>query len=228
MPPHILLVEDDPVSAAFLQALPAHVMLAHSRHQALQASGPFDACLVDANLPDGHGAGLLQALRARWPELPALAHTADTSTQTQARLCEAGFAGVLHKPVAAADLRAAVRALLADAPAPLPAVEPCPQALPVWDDGPALAALGGDPANLAGLRRLFLQELDAQGRGVLEALAAGDQARARDLLHRLKASTGFVGAARLRGACDALSAALAEPGLQRAFDQAWQATRLSP
>ena len=66
--PSILLVEDDPISALFLSAalegLPANVQVAADCAQARAASGPFDAWLIDANLPDGSGAVLLQQLRA--------------------------------------------------------------------------------------------------------------------------------------------------------------------
>ena len=65
--PSILLVEDDPISALFLSAaledLPANVQVAADCAQARAASGPFDAWLIDANLPDGTGAALLQRLR---------------------------------------------------------------------------------------------------------------------------------------------------------------------
>ncbi|MFT4198280.1 MAG: response regulator [Pseudoxanthomonas sp.] len=230
MSARILLVEDDPVSAAFLhsalQALPAEVVLAGSRRQALRAGGHFDACLLDAHLPDGDGAGLLAELRAVTPGLPALAHTAEAGATARTHLLAAGFAGVVAKPIAAARLRAAVRALLAGTAATPAAAAECPRAAtPVWDDDDALAALGGNADDLAALRGLFLQELDGQARGVLAALAAGDAAGAHEPLHRLKASTGLVGAARLRAAIDALAATPAEAAARAAFEQAWQASR---
>ena len=70
-PPCLLLVEDDPVSAAFLRdaaaALPARVVDAGTLAEAMAeaAATRFDLWLVDANLPDGRGESLLQALRAR-------------------------------------------------------------------------------------------------------------------------------------------------------------------
>ncbi|HMM26463.1 MAG TPA: response regulator, partial [Pseudoxanthomonas mexicana] len=84
--PSILLVEDDRISAAFLSAalatLPARVHVAEDCAQALAASGPFDAWLIDANLPDGSGTWLLQRLRETDATASALAHTADATVAT--------------------------------------------------------------------------------------------------------------------------------------------------
>ena len=81
-PPRVLLVEDDPVSRAFLgaaiQALPAAVDAADSMAAALAlaAAGRYDLWLFDASLPDGSGSELLAKLRVRDASTPALAHTA--------------------------------------------------------------------------------------------------------------------------------------------------------
>jgi DNA-binding response OmpR family regulator len=86
-PPRILLVEDDPVSRAFLgaavHALPAVVDAADSMAaaMALAAASRYDLWLIDANLPDGHGAELLSRLRVREAQTPAVAHTAATDSR---------------------------------------------------------------------------------------------------------------------------------------------------
>ena len=83
MKPRLLLVEDDAISCRFLQAtleaLPAHVDIAESLASALETETGHELWLLDANLPDGSGIALLQALRLRSPSIPALAHTADDS-----------------------------------------------------------------------------------------------------------------------------------------------------
>ena len=230
MTSRILLVEDDATTAEFMRAtledLPATVLLARSRAQALAQEGPFDLCLVDANLPDGRGEELLQRLRERQPDVPALAHTADHGQDTQARLCAAGFAAVVAKPVRADVLRQAARdALAARPPVPVVEVRVCGNDLPAWDDTAALTALGGNPAHLDTLRGLFLQELDSQVVQIQYALDAADVATAHQLLHRLKASTGLVGAMRLRAATEALDAALPDLSSRGEFVAAWQASR---
>lgn len=77
--PRLLLVEDDPISRGFLQAvlegLPAHVDCADSLSSALDRARArrHDLWLIDVNLPDGTGSGLLRALRLLHPDVPALA-----------------------------------------------------------------------------------------------------------------------------------------------------------
>lgn len=195
----LLLLEDDPVSAAFLvQALapqPVGIDLAGSLASARElAAGGHALWLFDAQLPDGHAGALLHELRARGLRTPALALTAADDPRALARLRDAGFAEVLGKPITAQQLR---DALCRHLPA-LAAHSP-------WDDAAARAALGGDLASVVALRRLFLDELAAQGPRLRALLDRGDTAAAREQLHRLKASCGFVGARALLAAVRDLS-----------------------
>lgn len=215
MKPRLLLVEDDPVSQAFLataaRALPAEVDCAGSLHEAraLLARHRYAAWLVDANLPDGHGETLLALLPDLAGDAPrTLAHTASEQADELQRLRAAGFDAAIAKPLPMADWLAAIRGLLATAPPPL------------WDEEAALAALNGDAGAVATLRDLFRSELPVQSRAILAALQAGDEAAARGELHRLKAGCGFVGAARLRAAVDALHAAPQDAVVRSAFADA--------
>lgn len=202
-PPRILLVEDDPVSGAFLAAaiaaLPVEVDVAASCATALQLATDHvhQLLLIDANLPDGNGRDLLRVLRMRAPATPALAHTASRDRGDLDALVDAGFAEVLIKPLTAGELQAAVRRALQLQPAPAESMPQRCGKLPVWDDAAAAAALDGNHAHVAALRRLFLAELPAQRDAVLSALQADDAGTVRAQLHRLQASCGFVGAARL-------------------------------
>jgi len=196
----LLLLEDDPVSAAFLvQVLAAQAVAVDLAGSLASARGLADGghalWLFDAQLPDGHAGALLGELRARGLRTPALALTAADDPPALARLRDAGFVEVLGKPITARQLR---MALCRHLPA-LAAHSP-------WDDAAARAALGGDLASVAALRRLFLDELAGQGPRLRELLANGDLQAARDQLHRLKASCGFVGARALLGAVRDLSA----------------------
>jgi HPt (histidine-containing phosphotransfer) domain-containing protein len=83
--------------------------------------------------------------------------------------------------------------------------QPYPQ-LPAWDDEVALSALKGERAHVAALRRLFLDELPAQSRAIERAIADGDASAAAGVLHRMRASCGFVGAAQLGEAVRRLEA----------------------
>lgn len=204
--PNLLLVEDDPVSASFLReaaaALPARVEVAGSMAEAASAADAqaFDLLLIDANLPDGRGETLLQRLRDRGIETPALAHTAARDEAMRERLLAAGFVDVLRKPLTVAELHDAVRSRLNLPP-------PACGKRPDWDDAAALAALGGQQAHVDVLRDLFLKELPGQRQRIEAAAADGDAAAIRADLHRLAASCGFVGAARLADAVRALQAA---------------------
>ena len=228
MNPRILLVEDDPVSRAYLQAalqsLPASVDAADCCASALQlgSGNPAHALwLVDANLPDGDGAGLLSRLRAAHPSTPALAHTASHDAAVHAALRGAGFLGVLVKPIGIVDLHAALRRLL-------PAVNGVASPLPDWDDAGALRALKGEQAHVVALRRLFLDELPAECRTVQQAIAIGDTDHAARTLHRLRASCGFVGAAQLADAVQALERDPRHAAALQAFTRAADALLASP
>ena len=212
--PSILLVEDDRISAAFLSAalatLPARVHVAEDCAQALAASGPFDAWLIDANLPDGSGTWLLQHLRETDAAASALAHTADATAATRDALLQAGFADVLIKPLSAQALVDALRAALrGGSDEPHDAAD--------WDDRAALTALAGNPEHVASVRQLFLSELPTTRSACLAAFDRGDPAALRAQLHRLQASCGFTGAAALAAIASRWHAAPADPDLREAF-----------
>ncbi len=201
-PKHLLLVEDDAVSRGFLhhalESLTATVVdtaADAARALVLAREQSYALWLLDANLPDSSGEQLLRDLRALHLETPALCLTAEIDRERLDHLHAAGFSEVLQKPLTTVALLAAVRrALDAD-----------DSDVPVLDDARALQALGGNIAAMQALRMLFIAELPAQADTILRAVAAGDADAARAELHRLKASCGFVGSARLLHAVRALS-----------------------
>jgi DNA-binding response OmpR family regulator len=219
--PKLLLVEDDPTTRAFLiaaaEALPANVDAAATVAEALVRAGANDYALwlIDANLPDGDGAGLLAELRTRGLRTPALAHTAARERAAAEALMAAGFLAVLVKPMPAATLQAAIRgALDAHAPTPLHLVESPPSGdAPIWNDEAALTALHGEQAHVDALRGLFLDELPAARTTVATAARDGDATALRSALHRLQASCGFVGAVRISAAVAAMQE---QPGAKEA------------
>lgn len=213
----LLLVEDDPVSRSFLgaaaEAIPAEVDAVDSIAAAMAraADRKHDLWLFDANLPDGSGIELLHRLRVSDPETPALAHTASRDRAGLDALIAAGFSEVLIKPLTAMEWQSAIRRALGDMPeTPNPESHRCGK-LPVWNDDAALAALKGNGEHVATLRNLFLAELPVQRDAVLAALRRQDHAAAHDVLHRLKASCGFVGASRLLAAVATLDTAPCDP-----------------
>jgi len=199
----VLLVEDDPVTRTFLHnataSLGVDIDVATCMRQAvaLAAAAPHAAWLLDARLPDGSGVELLHVLRQRHSGVPALVHTATTDPAELQRLRAAGFDAALSKPLPAAEWQAAVHALLSTQaqPASTPVAEP-----PLWNDAAALAVLGGSADTLNALRTLFFAELPQQIQILERASAADVRADLHATLHRLSASCGFVGAARLAAA----------------------------
>ena len=201
-PLHVLLIEDDPVSRGFLnhalQSMPSTVV--DTANDAAQAiiivrEHAHALWLLDANLPDASGEQLLHDLRALRPNIPALCLTAEVQRERLDGLRAAGFVDVLQKPLAIAVLHAAVRRAIEGNASPS-----SEQPAQVWDDAQALAALGGNAAAMHAMRSLFIAELPAQVETIMRAIEQGDEDTVRAQLHRLKASCGFVGSARLLAA----------------------------
>lgn len=234
MNPRILLVEDDPTSRVFLhaatEALPAHVDGAASVAEAIALAGRHEYALwlIDANLPDGNGSGLLARLRAQGATTPAIAHTASHDRREHDALMSAGFVATIAKPLPGDAWRTAIRAALDPSRATIATPDavagsdaPDLAAIPVWDDATALAALAGNADNVAALRRLFTDELPGVRDALAQAARRHDVEAMRDHLHRLRASCGFVGAARLDAAASGLrDAPLSEAALQAFLDAA--------
>lgn len=209
--PRVLLVEDDPVSRVFLgaaiQAIPATVDAADTMAAAfaLATAGPYDLWMFDANLPDGSGIELLTRLRARDAETPALAHTASDDGAVIDALIAAGFREVLVKPLPAVAVQTVIRRALGLVGGSAAQGEAASTAdLPVWDDDAAARALNGNREHIATLRTLFVAELGGLRQRIAAAARNQDLAGMRSELHRLRASCGFVGAARLGHAAQEL------------------------
>lgn len=222
-PPRLLLVEDDSVSRVFLSEalmlLPARVDAVESIADARAAAeqGKHALWLVDAHLPDGSGIDCLRVLRGQYSATPALAITAEAHRDGFDAMCEAGFIEVLQKPIGVNALQAAVRRALGMG-APSPAASDHKQ--PAWDEQQGLAAVAGNAQTLALLRQMFVAELPLQRDRILTASRQGDAQAARDELHKLKASCGFVGASRLLQAVRRLSDSPLQAPLAAAFADA--------
>ncbi|HYG06401.1 MAG TPA: response regulator [Stenotrophomonas sp.] len=222
--PRVLLVEDDPISLGFFQAalepLAIRLDCAGSISAALAQArdARHDLWLIDAHLPDGDGTTLLAQLRALQPATPALAHTADASAS--ARLLAEGFIDVLIKPLPASELQQHVRRALPQRATREPASGAADSAQHDWDEAAALAALNGQQHHLNALRELFLSELPSTRDAVDSALRQDDEPALRSQLHRLQASCGFVGAARLAQAVRALRGDPRSPAARHLFHDA--------
>ena len=114
----ILLVEDDAVlGSVMLRSLhdAGHrVDLAGTLTQARHfwQVQPFDAVLLDLNLPDGSGLTALREARARGDRTPTLVLTARNRTDERVAGLDAGADDYLGKPFELAEVEARLRALV--------------------------------------------------------------------------------------------------------------------
>ena len=112
----LLLLEDDPLLGDglrdFLQGDGHVVDWCRSLHEAQALLGePFDALLVDWQLPDGSGLDWLRARRARGDHTPALMLTARDRLHHRIEGLDGGADDYLVKPFAPEELTARLRAL---------------------------------------------------------------------------------------------------------------------
>ena len=114
----ILLVEDDAVLRAVV-----HSSLADAGHRVDEAGTlaaarhlwhvqPFDAVLLDLNLPDGSGLSALREARARGDRTPVLVLTARNRTEERVAGLDAGADDYLGKPFELSEVEARLRALV--------------------------------------------------------------------------------------------------------------------
>ncbi|TWI06793.1 response regulator [Aerolutibacter ruishenii] len=235
--PCILLVEDDPVAHAFLaasiEAAGFRVDGAGSVAQALDRAAEREhaAWLIDANLPDGRGDALLVQLRQQHPARPAIAHTASHLPEELDALLQAGFQEVLVKPLPSRAVADALQRALTQLASGTPGAADdgnAPGALPVWNDEDAARTMGGNMQHVAALRDLFLAELPQVRERIAEAGRLARAATVLDEVHKLRASCGFVGAARLASAAAALRADACGADALAQFDRVAEDTLSMP
>jgi DNA-binding NtrC family response regulator len=110
MKPRILLIEDDPSTAAALQK----VMMAEGYEVSVSSRGdegllrarsqPFDVVITDLRLPGRSGLELVAELHSTHPKLPIILMTAHGSTETVIEATKLGACDYLVKPFEADEL----------------------------------------------------------------------------------------------------------------------------
>ncbi len=114
----ILLVEDNPVNQLlarkFLAMLGTEVEVAHDGFAAIEAAAarPFDAILMDCQMPECDGYQATRAIRERPgpnANTPIIALTANAGADDRRRCLEAGMTGFLSKPFSITDLENSIR-----------------------------------------------------------------------------------------------------------------------
>lgn len=117
---HVLIVEDDPRIASFLnKGLRAEGYITSVATNAVEANTYAEAMntdlhlvLLDLGLPDGSGAGVLQRLRQRQSDVPVIILTARSDVSDKVRGLDLGANDYVTKPFVFEELLARVRAAL--------------------------------------------------------------------------------------------------------------------
>lgn len=114
----VLIVEDDKMFAQLVRRVLEEegytVEVAHdlSDGRTLANVNPFDAMVLDVDLPGGSGVNIVRELRARGEPTPILMLTGRREITDKVTTLDAGADDYLTKPVALDELRARMRALL--------------------------------------------------------------------------------------------------------------------
>ncbi len=185
----VLVVEDNGVNRTLVTRLlekRGHRALAvENGREALAALDrePFDAVLMDLQMPEMDGFATAAAIRARERDgerrLPIVAMTAYAMKEDLERCRAAGMDGCVTKPIDRSTLYRAIEGV-----APEPAARE-PRGEPV-DAGALLARAGGDRRLLREVIDLFVADLPAMTNAVARALAARDAPAAAAAAHALK------------------------------------------
>jgi DNA-binding NarL/FixJ family response regulator len=85
--------------------------LAEARDLLLEANSPVDVAVVDLDLPDGLGLGLMDVLHDVHPHAVVLILSAHSDEGRRARAIEAGAASVMHKSSPVEEILDAIRRL---------------------------------------------------------------------------------------------------------------------
>jgi DNA-binding response OmpR family regulator len=117
---HVLIVEDDPRIASFLdKGLRAEGYVTSVATNAAEANTYAEAfdtdlslVLLDLGLPDGSGTGVLQRLRQRQSDVPVIILTARSDVSDKVRGLDLGANDYVTKPFVFEELLARVRAAL--------------------------------------------------------------------------------------------------------------------
>jgi len=213
----LLLVEDglvnQQVAVRLLEQRGHRVEVANNGREALDRTEsetePFDAILMDVQMPEMDGfeatAAIRQRERASGRHVPIVAMTAHAIKGDRERCLAAGMDDYLSKPIRAEELYRVVEAQVT--PPPLE---------PAFDVESALAQLGGDAATLREIAAIFSSESSKMLANLRGAIDAGDPPALRLAAHALKGSLGAFAAHRAAAAARELERLGAEQEIQDA------------
>ena len=223
-PLHILVAEDNAINQKValrtLERLGYRAEVAANGLEVLDAlqRQPFDAILMDVQMPEMDGLETTRLIRQRFDltrQPHIIAMTAHAMTEDREACLAAGMDDYIAKPARIETLTAAL-SHAHSLPAPAPTPTPSPQTA----DGilsrralDELRLLVGDQdiRVLTDLIESYVNDLPAQAQALQQALAAEDWAVLRRMTHTLKSSSAMFGVPRLAALCQTLEV-IAVPG----------------
>src|SRR2546428_2790048 len=213
---HVLVAEDNPVNQRLIVRLlekMGHIpIVAHNGQEAVEAyeSRPFDAALMDVQMPVMDGLAATMAIReseARHPggrRLPIMALTAFAMRGDRERCLAAGMDEYLTKPIKPDELSVALGRLLGNyrtATVPLAAApaEGEPASDTGFDFTAALQYVGGDQELLDELLGIFIEDAPIRVEAIRQAIATSDVTLLKREAHTLKGALKGIGATTAAG-----------------------------
>jgi PAS domain S-box-containing protein len=229
----LLLAEDNAVNqrlaVSLLKKRGHQVVVVGNGREALAAldGPPFDAVLMDVQMPEMDGFEATAAVRAReagtGAHTPIIAMTAHALKGDRERCLAAGMDAYVTKPLRPRELFEVLEGLPVAAVAAAGAAAAGPAAPPAaFDRAAALERVDGDVELLKELVGLFLDECPQRMAEVREAVAERDATRLQHAAHTLKGSVGNFGAREAFEAARRLEAIGRDQNWTQA-DEAWAA-----
>jgi PAS domain S-box-containing protein len=228
----ILLVDDNEfnreVGTEFVSLTKAVVVTANDGQQAVDAvlkgdgdsSERFDLILMDIQMPVMDGYAAAELIRAKCPQLPIVAITADVTPKGRDRMVEAGMNYILSKPIDDSKLyRLLTKLLRPQATVSTEVVQTSVGIstssmiaehvddwlnLPGFDSKSALDRMSGNETMYRKFLLLFRDRNAFSPKAFHEALKQTDLSDARRMIHTLKGTAGSVGAVKLSVAAENL------------------------
>ena len=200
----LLLAEDNAVNqrlaVSLLEKRGHQVVVAENGREALAAldGQPFDAVLMDVQMPEMDGFEATAAIRARdansGAHTPIIAMTAHALKGDRDRCCEAGMDAYVSKPLRPQELFEVLEGLVTAADSASPAPAPPEHPAGAFDMAAALERVDGDAGLLKELAGLFLDECPQWMAKIRQAIDQRDAAKLHQAAHSLKGSVGNFGA----------------------------------
>lgn len=218
---NLLAVEDDELNRMVLREMleneGATLMLAENGRQALEylekpGSMPFDVVIMDVQMPEMDGYEATRCIHSLVSDLPVIGLTAHAMEEERVRCLAAGMVAHVTKPIEINHLVDIVLQQLPIAgrqenipasevvqPAPSPEI-PEQELLPGFNIASTLENLQCDLPTFKKILLTFYRQRKNNCDEIAGMLAQGEVMQARELLHGIAGSSGYLGAAQLHQA----------------------------